>query len=348
MDTSLQYLYNHYYMSKLSESNWLTEGRSVLTQASSSIHLCSDRLDDATWRRAVGLLLNTQGRVCVTGVGKSGSIGRKMAGTLSSTGTHAFFMHPTDALHGDLGMIDTGDVLVALSYSGETDELLAILPAVAKQGIPIISLTANGQSTLGTASAATLDVSVAREACALNLAPTTSTSVMLAVCDALCLTVMGARGFGSTDYAKLHPAGSLGRRLTMTVADIMRKGDAVAEVSPASTVMDTVLVITRAHAGAAVVVDRDRRVVGLLTDGDIRRSLVRGPTVFAETVGEIMTRNPGTVPSSILAADGLKRLDAFHPDKDSKAGEAPVVDGEGKLVGVLMLKDLIKAGFGAI
>ncbi|MCW3061902.1 MAG: arabinose 5-phosphate isomerase [Capsulimonas sp.] len=323
---------------------WLGEGRRVLEEEARALQSLAARMDSGIWMSAVTLLLEAKGRVVVTGMGKSGAVGRKIAGTLASTGTPALFLHPAEAVHGDLGMLAPADVVIALSYSGETDEIRAILPTINRLQVPILALTSNKRSTLAQSSAVVIDVGIGQEACPMNLAPTTSTTAMIAMGDALALTVMGARGFDASDYAKLHPAGSLGRRLTLRVADVMRTGDNLAIVSQDAVMFDAVFAITKAHAGAAIVVDSEGRLTGLVTDGDIRRHLLDGQDLLQRSVFSVMNRAPGTVSSDILAIEGLQRLDDFHPDPGSKAGEAPVVDTNGRPVGMLMLKDLVKAG----
>ncbi len=325
-------------------ADWLTEGRRVLREAALALNFLADGLDEDMWRQAVELLLQAPGRVIVTGMGKSGAVGRKIAGTLSSTGTPALFLHPGEAVHGDLGVVQTGDVVVALSYSGETDEVLAILPAFARLSTPILAVTNRPESTLGRAAQLVLSLHVDREACPMNLAPTTSTTAMIALGDALAVSVMVARRFTPEDYAQFHPAGTLGRRLTLRVADLMRSGEAVAIVPETASVLDTMFAITRAHAGAAIVTDDIGQVSGLLTDGDIRRFLLRDQAGLSSPVSQVMNAHPGTLSPDLLAVDGLRLLDKFHPQPGSRAGEAPVVDTGGRPVGMLMLKDLVKAG----
>lgn len=322
---------------------WQAEGRRVLSEAARALDALAARLDKDAWQAAVRLILDTTGRVVVTGMGKSGNVGRKLAGTLASTGTRAFFLHPAEGVHGDLGMLAPEDVAVALSYSGETDEILAILPAVSRLAVPIVALTGSERSTLAQASKVVLNVAVEREAWE-NLAPTTSTTAMIAVGDALAVTVMVARNFTPEDYARLHPAGTLGRRLTLRVSDIMRTGDAVAVVSDDAVLRDAVLAITRAHAGAAIVVDSSQTVVGLITDGDIRRHLLDAEDPRLRPVRSLMNAAPGTVSPDLLAVEGLRRLAEFHPGAGQFVGEAPVVDTQNRPVGMLMLKDLTKAG----
>ncbi len=326
------------------EPKRLDEGRRVIAEAARALDRLADRLEGPAWSGAVGLILSTQGRVVVTGMGKSGTIGVKLATTLSSTGTPAQFLHPADAVHGDLGMIQPGDSVVAFSYSGETDELLALLPALGQFGTPLIAVTGNPGSTLGRAGRFALDVSVEREACPMNLAPTTSTSAMLALADALAVTVMTARDFTPEQYSRLHPAGTLGRRLMLRVRDVMRTGDAVAIVPAAQTVLDAMFAITQANAGAAIITDADGKVTGLLTDGDIRRHLLEDQQVLSCPASDAMTLHPGVVSADILAVEGLHRLDTFHPLPGQKAGDAPVVDAENRPLGMLTLKDLVKAG----
>lgn len=323
---------------------WREEGRRVISEAARALDRVASRLDGPAWADAVRLILGTKGRVVVTGMGKSGTIGVKLATTLSSTGTPAQFLHPADAVHGDLGMVQPGDLVVAFSYSGETDELLRVLPAFGQFGTPLIAITGKPLSTLGQAAQVVLDVSVEREACPMNLAPTTSTSAMLALGDALAVTVMVAREFTPQQYSRLHPAGTLGRRLTLRVADVMRTGDAVAVVPADRTVLDTMFAITAANAGAAIMTGADGKVIGLLTDGDIRRHLLDDQSVLARPASEAMTSGPGVVTADLLATEGLRLLDTFHPLPGQRAGDAPVVDAGGRPVGMLTLKDLVKAG----
>lgn len=333
-------------MSENETGEWLDEGRRVLMEASEALARLADRLDLEQWATAVRLVRDTRGRLVITGMGKSGAVGRKLAGTFASTGTHALFLHPAEAVHGDLGMLAPGDTVIALSYSGETDELRALLPGIARLGVPIIGITGNLHSTLAEVSAAVLDVAIGREACPMNLAPTTSTTAMIAMGDALAMAVMGARHFTEVDYARLHPGGSLGRRLTLRVADIMRFGDNIAIVRESQTMMETLFAITKAHAGAAMVVNDAGILTGLITDGDIRRHLLDDPNMLQRPAESVMNANPGVTRADILAVEGLAMLGEFHPLEGHKAGEAPVVDSEGRPVGMLTLKDLVRAGLG--
>ena len=323
---------------------WHGEGRRVLLEASEALVRLADRLDKTSWSTAVQLIVNCKGRVVVTGMGKSGLVGRKLMATLASTGTHACFLHPAEAVHGDLGMLAPDDVVIALSYSGETDELTAILPAIGGLGLPIIAITSNHHSSLSQASAVVLDAFVEKEACPMKLAPTTSTTAMIALGDALAVAVMGARGFGEDDYAKLHPAGTLGRRMLLRVADIMQTGETVAIVDEALVMTEVMLAITRARAGAAIVVDANGRVSGLISEGDIRRHLLEDPKMLTQPAPRVTTVKPGVVSPNILAVEGLSRLMEFHPNPASIAGDAPVVDDDGRPLGMLTLKDLVRAG----
>jgi len=331
-------------MSGNDTDQWLSEGRRVLLEASQALVRLADRLDKPSWTSAVNLIVAAKGRVVVTGMGKSGLVGRKLVATLASNGTHACFLHPAEAVHGDLGMLAPDDVVIALSYSGETDELTAILPAIGTLGLPVIAITSNHRSTLAQASTVVLDSFVEKEACPMKLAPTTSTTAMIALGDALAVAVMAARGFGEDDYAKLHPAGTLGRRMLLRVADIMQTGENVAIVPETTLMTEVILAITRARAGAAIVVDGDGRVSGLISEGDIRRHLIEGTAMLTRPASSVMTVKPGVVRPDILAVEGLTHLMEFHPNPASIAGDAPVVDEDGRPLGMLTLKDLVKAG----
>jgi arabinose-5-phosphate isomerase len=313
-------------------------GREILHQEALALEAMAANLGDE-FIRAVELLLACEGRVVITGMGKSGAVGRKIAGTLASTGTPALFLHPAEGVHGDLGMVAVGDVLLALSNSGETDELTAILPAIARIAVPIIALTGRPDSSLGRAAAVVLNTGVAREVCPFNLAPTTSTTAQIAMGDALAVAVMRCRRFTTADYARLHPHGALGRRLLLTVGDIMRTGENVAYVAPEDELKDVLFAITRAHAGAAVVADPTGRLLGLITDGDIRRSLLADEEALHKPCGVHVTRLPKTVVADCLAAETLQAMQG-----PPQIGEMPVVDEDGVVVGVLMLKDLLQAG----
>jgi arabinose-5-phosphate isomerase len=309
--------------------------REVLAIESQAIAALSDRLD-GTFMQAVELLLACRGRVVVCGVGKSGHIGRKIAATLASTGTPALFVHATEAAHGDLGMITPADVLIALSYSGETAELLTIVPLVKLEGTPMIAITGNTASSLARHADVHLDVRVDKEACPLNLAPTSSTTATLALGDALAIACMEARGFGPSDFARSHPGGALGRRLLTRVADIMRTGEAIPSVTLDAGVLDAVTEIGRKRLGMTAILDGEGRLLGVFTEGDLRRLIERVGDVRTLRVADVMTRNPLTVPPDMLAAEAARILDA------SLKNQLLVID-DTRLVGALHMHDLTAA-----
>lgn len=315
----------------------LDRAKEVLTTEAEAILAVRDRLDES-FTSAVQLIVNCEGRVVVTGMGKSGSISRKIAGTLASTGSPALFLHPAEGVHGDLGMVTSKDVVIALSNSGETEELIAILPVLKRIGTKLIALVGRKESTLAKASDVVLDVSVEREACPLGLAPTASTTAMLALGDALALAAMEVREFTKQDYAMFHPGGALGRRLTLRVRDVMRTDDRMAVVHQDDLVRDVLFAITRAGAGAAVVTDNDGKLIGIITDGDVRRHLLKDEQTLHKCARDIMTANPRVIGPDQLAAEGLGVLEAL------KIGELPVLDDDGKPIGMLMMKDLFRAG----
>lgn len=315
----------------------LDRAREVLDIEAEAVARLKDRLDE-NFAEAVRLIVSCKGRVVVTGMGKSGAVARKIAGTLASTGSPALFLHPAEGVHGDLGMVTSQDVVLALSNSGETDELNAILPVLKRIGAKMICLVGRKDSTLAKASDVVLDVSVEKEACPLGLAPTASTTAAMALGDALALSIMEERRFTAEDYALFHPAGTLGRRLTMTVGDVMRTDDRLAVVPETELVRDMLFAITKAGAGAAIVVSEDGRMAGLITDGDIRRHMLADESCLSRKAGEIMTKNPQTITPDRFATEGLRILETF------KIGEIPVLDSERRPVGMLMMKDLFRAG----
>lgn len=313
--------------------------RRVMREEAEAIQALSQRLDGA-FGDAVGLLLGCRGRVVTCGVGKSGHIAEKAAATFASTGTPSFFLHAAEAVHGDLGMVRDEDVVLVYTYSGETDEVVRLFPSFKAIGARTVAMTGRPASTTARLADLTLDLSVTKEACPNNLAPTTSTTVMLAVSDALAVAVMEARGFGATDFARFHPAGALGRRLTLTVADVMRTGAELPAVPPATSLMDCLQAIGRAGAGGVVVVDDSGGLVGYMSDGDLRRWLTTHDGKLDGTAGEACTRGVATCEPDILAFEALEAFEN-HP---KKIGEMPVVDRSGRVVGLLMLKDLLRAG----
>ncbi|MEW5893153.1 MAG: KpsF/GutQ family sugar-phosphate isomerase [Pseudomonadota bacterium] len=287
---------------------------------------------------AVEMILACRGRVVVSGMGKSGHIARKIAASLASTGTPAFFVHPAEASHGDLGMITGDDVVIALSNSGESAELVAIVPLIKRRGARLIGMTGNPDSTLGRASDVHLDASVASEACPHNLAPTASTTAALALGDALVVALLSARGFSAEDFARTHPGGALGRRLLVHVRDLMHSGAALPVVPETASLKEALLEMTRKGLGMTAVVDAGQRLVGVFTDGDLRRCLDRGVDLHASGIAELMTRQPITVSQDVLAAEAVHLMEA------RKINGILAVDAEGRLVGALNMHDLLKAG----
>ena len=311
-------------------------GRKALEIEGRAIAALIPRLD-AGFARACSICLASRGRVIVTGMGKSGHIGRKIAATLASTGTPSFFMHAAEASHGDIGMITREDVLLALSNSGETAEVLLLLPHSSRLGVPIIAITGNARSALARAASVHLDVSVAEEACPLNLAPTASTTATLAIGDALAVALLEARGFTSQDFARSHPGGALGRKLLLHVGDIMRAGDDLPVVSPAATLAEGLLVMSKKGLGMCVVVE-DGLMAGVFTDGDLRRALDRTLDVHGTLMRDVMTSPGKRVKPTELAAE------AAHLMEKHRITALPVVDDSGALVGALNVHDLLRAG----
>jgi arabinose-5-phosphate isomerase len=315
----------------------IARGRRVLTTEAEAVAALADRLG-ADFAEACRLLLACKGRIVVTGMGKSGHVGRKIAATLASTGSPSFFLHPAEASHGDIGMITAGDVVVALSNSGETDELLTILPPIKRLGVPLIALTGNGASTLGRYATVTLDVSVPAEACPLNLAPTASTTAALAMGDALAVAVLEARGFTEEDFARSHPAGNLGRRLLLHVEEVMRHGTELPVVGPDTPLAAGLLEMSRKGLGMTTVLDAERRLLGVFTDGDLRRALDRQVDVHATAMSEVMTVHCKVAKPRMLAAEAVRLM------QEHRITALPVVDDAGLLVGALNVHDLLRAG----
>lgn len=312
----------------------------VLRIEAAALASAAERCDVDAYARAAALIAGASGRVHVIGSGKSGIVARKAAATLNSTGTPATFLHPADALHGDLGVVAGGDVAVALSNSGETDEVLALLPYLAARGVPVVAVVGNASSSLARRAAAVLDAVVEEEACALGLAPTASTTLAMAVCDALAVLVMQEKGVTAEGFASNHPSGRLGRRLTLTVQDLMLDRG-VAAVRPDDSFLDVVGAIGKSGAGAAPVVE-GRHLVGIVTDGDVRRTLER--TAVDELSGllvrHLMTSDPSTTTGDRLAYEALRVME----DRPSQITVLPVVDADGDLLGLLRLHDLVRAG----
>jgi arabinose-5-phosphate isomerase len=315
----------------------LALARNVLDTEARAISSLGTRLS-TPFVAAVELMLRCRGRVVVSGIGKSGHIARKLAATLASTGTRAFFVHPAEAGHGDLGMIAADDVVVMLSNSGETDELMLLTPHLKRQGAKLIALTGNEQSSLAQSAHVHLDAAVDAEACPLGLAPTASTTAALALGDALALAVLDARGFSVEDFARSHPGGSLGRRLLTRVADVMRQGSAVPRVADTATLAEAIVEMTAKGMGMTVVVREHDKVAGVFTDGDLRRALSRFGDPKSARVADLMTKAPRTIAAERLAADCIVSMET-----PPKITSLLVVDAAGTLVGAVQMHDLFRA-----
>ena len=321
---------------KTDSASLIAAGRRAIEIEEKALAALRPRLD-ASFARACTLCLECRGRVIVTGMGKSGHIGSKIAATLASTGTPSFFMHAAEASHGDIGMITREDVLLAISNSGETAEVLLLIPHVSRLGVPLIAITGNAKSTLARAAGAHLDVSVAEEACPLNLAPTASTTATLALGDALAVALLEARGFTSQDFARSHPSGALGRKLLLHVADVMRTGDDLPVVSPQATLAEGLVIMSKKGLGMCVVAEGSR-MLGVFTDGDLRRVLDRRADVHHTTMREVMISPGKSIGVRELAAE------AAHLMETHRITALPVVDASGALVGALNVHDLLRAG----
>jgi len=292
---------------------------------------------DQRFVQAVETILNCRGRVVVSGIGKSGHIARKIASTLASTGTPAFFVHPAEASHGDLGMVARDDVFIALSNSGESEELLAIIPLLKRQGAKLVAMTGKPQSTLAREADVHLYAGAEKEACPLNLAPTASTTAALALGDALAVALMQAKGFTRDEFAASHPGGTLGRKLLTHVRDVMRTGEDAPRVAHTATAMDGMLEVSRGRMGMTTVVDEHGRVVGIFTDGDLRRSLQKGVDLRSAPIADIMTRGPRTIAPDKLAAEAVQIMEHY------KVNQLVVVDEDQRLLGALNMHDLFRA-----
>jgi len=312
--------------------------RRVLDIEADGVRGLKERLGDA-FLRAHALMLATKGRVVVTGMGKSGHVGNKIASTLASTGTPAFFMHPAEASHGDLGMITADDVVIAISYSGESEEIGRILPLIKRRGAKVIAITGRAGSTLAREADVHLDARVEKEACPLELAPTASTTATLALGDALAMTLLEARGFQSDDFAQHHPGGALGRRLLVHVSDIMRKGEQLPRNAPGDPLLpDALEEMSKKGIGMTCVVDANDRLLGIFTDGDLRRALEKRDSIRGVKVGDVMKTNPTSIAPEKLAVEAAKILER------GLGGRLVVLDADGKLVGAVTFHDLLAAG----
>jgi len=325
---------------KLDDQALTVRARAVLTIEAGAVAALAERIDEQ-FVRAVDIILQSRGRVIVSGVGKSGHIGRKIAATLASTGTPAYFVHPSEAAHGDLGMIQPDDVLIALSNSGSTEELLVIVPFVKRMGARMIAMTGRADSPLAQLSDAHLDVGVAEEACSLNLAPTASTTAALAMGDALAVVLLDARGFSPEDFARSHPGGALGRRLLTHVRDVMRTGDAVPSVSPHASFAEALLEISRKGMGMTAICEAQSnapgKLLGVFTDGDLRRLLERTGNIEGLKIADVMHHAPRCITPDALAAEAASMMEQLSITR------LLVIDEQGLLVGALNTQDLLTA-----
>ncbi len=318
--------------------NILDIAKRVLKIEADAVSALIERLD-STFEKAVDIIYNSKGRIVVTGMGKSGLIGKKIAATLASTGTPAFFLHPAEAGHGDLGMVTSGDTIVAISNSGETEELIGLLPFLKRFGISLISMTGNPDSTLSKAADVVLDVSIAEEACPLGIVPTASTTAAMAMGDAIAVALLTKRGFKKEDFACFHPGGNLGKRLLIRVKDLMHTGAALPLVSPETPMIKAVMEISSKKLGVTIVADADNRILGIVTDGDLRRGIEKWDKAFFDMkAGEVMTRNPKTISEEELAAKALSIME------NKSITSLTVPDSEGKAKGIIHLHDILRQG----
>ncbi|VWX32842.1 MULTISPECIES: SIS domain-containing protein [unclassified Limnobacter] len=316
--------------------DFLAMAREALAIEAQAVSALSERLNDQ-FSQATTAILNCKGRVILIGVGKSGLIAKKIAATFASTGTPSFFVHATEASHGDLGMITQEDVVIALSNSGNTEELVAVLPAIARRGAKIVAMTGKPDSALARQADLVLDCGVEKEACPLNLAPTASTTAALALGDALAVVVLKARGFSEEDFALSHPGGSLGRKLLTHVSDVMRKGDRIPSVSPSASISNAILEITKKGLGMTAVVDPGNKLLGVFTDGDLRRLIEQGLDLRGLLVSEVMNSAPKCIAPDKLAVEAVRMMEVSH------ISQVVVTDEQGHIVGALNFHDLFEA-----
>lgn len=317
--------------------NLQAHGRAVIELEAQAVAALRERINH-DFEQACGIILACAGRVVVTGMGKSGHIGGKLAATLASTGTPAFFVHPGEAQHGDLGMIQPQDVVIAISNSGETGEILTILPIIKRLGARLIAMTGNAKSSLARQADVHLDVGVEKEACPLNLAPTSSTTAALAMGDALAVALLKARDFTPEDFARSHPGGKLGRRLLLYVRDLMHSGERIPQVAESAGLREALIEMSSKGLGMTAIVDGSGRLAGIFTDGDLRRALNKGIDVYQAKISDIMTRNPKTIGADILAAEAVALM------QSKNINGLYVVDGDHKVLGALNMHDLLRAG----
>ncbi len=315
----------------------IDSAKRVLKIESEAVAALIDRID-GNFVRVVEELIACQGRVVVTGMGKSGLIGKKIAATLASTGKPAFFLHPAEGIHGDLGMVCRGDLVIAISNSGETQEIIRILPVLKRLNIILISLVGNHRSTLARNSDLFIDISVKEEACSMGLIPTASTTAALAMGDALAIALLEKKGFKEEDFASFHPGGSLGKRLLMKVEDVMHKGDKIPVVSEDTLMKDAIYEISSKKLGVTIVKDKDDRISGIITDGDLRRLLVKETDILHKRAGDVMTRNPKSIDRDSLAAKAVGVMESH------KITSLVVADKKGKIEGIVHLHDLLELG----
>lgn len=326
----------------MTEKDYLSQVKSLLAMEAEAIARTAQRLERAGVERAIDLLAACRGKIVVIGVGKSGNIAQKIAATLTSTGTPSVFLHPSDAAHGGMGIISPEDVVIVLSNSGETEEIVALLPHLQYRSVPLIAIVGSLTSTLARRADVALDATVEQEACPLNLAPTTSTTVALAVGDALAMTLMRVKGFRAEDFAINHPAGRLGKRLTLRVSDLMHGGEENTAVALGAPLLEVVQAISRGGLGAVNVLDGDGKLAGIITDGDVRRTLQRCGLDDLERINAaaMMTRAPVVVAPDVLAYAALELME----DRPSQISVLPVVDAGGRSVGLLRLHDIVRSG----
>jgi arabinose-5-phosphate isomerase len=316
----------------------IEQAKKILKIEADAVEALIDRIDES-FVEAVDILHSCAGKVVVTGMGKSGLIGKKIAATLASTGTPALYMNPAEGSHGDIGMVSKGDVVLAISNSGETEEIIRILPTLKRLDIKIIAMTGNSKSMLTRISDISLDVSVKEEACPMGLAPTASTTAALAMGDALAITLLNKKGFTQEDFAFFHPGGSLGRRLILTVEDLMHKGDVIPSVNPDTLMKEAIMEISSKRLGITSVIDNSRKLLGVITDGDLRRGLEKfGADFFSLKAGDVMTHRPKTIRKNMLAAKALALMEKYSITVLVVADEDDIVDG------IIHLHDLLKAG----
>lgn len=324
-------------MEVTTEETFIAQGKRVIEIETQAVANLKSRIG-SSFAKACQIMYSCQGRIIVIGMGKSGHIGKKIAATLSSTGTPAFYVHPAEASHGDLGMLTTKDVVLSISHSGETAEMLTLLPLIKRLGLPLIAMTGNQKSTLALQAEVNLDISVDREACALGLAPTSSTTVTLVLGDALAIALLDAKGFSEKDFAFSHPGGTLGKRLLLKIDDLMHTGNQVPIVLSDTLIKDALLEMTRCRLGFTCVVDEQGKQVGLFTDGDLRRAIDKKIDLSLTPIIDVMTPGGKNVPQDLLAAEAL-RIMQVH-----KINALPVVDEDSKPIGALNMHDLLQAG----